>query len=268
MLIPRPAFLPSARCLLPQRKARVLCAAALLGPCLRASGKPAPLPDAPGPQWKTQSREPRTGPGPDNQFLGAHVGPSYPLVARRFDTIIHPGEHGLRLSATGKLLYAAHEQQRWFIFVPALITTGYGHAADTDPRVGSDSAGFGERLGLTMARQASDRFLGDGLYTALLHQDPRFYRQGNGPLVERGLRAVRQTYMRHNDEGPDRINASGIMGHLTASLLAMTYYPHQSASVGVAMEGFGTAVAGDMGSKLVLEFGPDALRLIFFRNKK
>jgi hypothetical protein len=34
------------------------------------------------------------------------------------------------------------------------------------------------------------------------------------------------------------------------------------------MRGFGTAVAGDMGSKLILEFGPDALRLIFFRNKK
>jgi hypothetical protein len=48
----------------------------------------------------------------------------------------------------------------------------------------------------------------------------------------------------------------------------MTYYPHNSATFGVAMEGFGTAVAGDMGSKLMLEFGPDALRLIFFRNKQ
>jgi hypothetical protein len=246
----------------------MLCAAALLGPCLPASSSPATLPEAPGPQWLTQSRQPRTGPGPDNQFLGAHVGPSYPLVAHRFDTIIHPGEHALRLSATGKLLYAAHEQQRWFILVPALITTGYGHAADSDPHVGTDSGAFGERLGLTMARQASDRFMGDGLYTALLHQDPRFYREGNGPLVHRGLRAVRQTYVRRNDEGAGRINTSGIMGHLTASLLAMTYYPHQSATVGVAMRGFGTAVAGDMGSKLMLEFGPDALRLIFFRNKK
>jgi hypothetical protein len=246
----------------------MLCAAALLGPCLRASSSPATLPETPGPQWTTQSYQPRTGPGPDNRFLGAHVGPSYPLVANRFDTIIHPGEHALRLGATDKLLYAAHEQQRWFILVPALITTGYGHAADSDPHVGTDSGAFGERLGLTMARQASDRFLGDGLYTALLHQDPRLYREGNGPLVRRGLRAVRQTYVRRNDEGADRANTSGIMGHLTASLLAMTYYPHQSATVAVAFQGFGTAVAGDMGSKLVLEFGPDALRLIFFRNKK
>ena len=249
----------------------MLCVAALLAPCLRAS--PAPPHDAPESPWKTQSRlprtqAPRTGPGPDNQFLGGHVGPSYPLVARRFDTIIHPGEHGPRLSAAGKLLYAAHEQGRWFIFVPAISTTGYGHATDSDPHVGSDGAGFGERLGLTVARQASDRFLGDGLYTALVHQDPRFYREGNGPLVDRGLRAVRQTFMRRDDEGAGRVNTSGIMGHLTASLLAMTYYPHQSATVGVAMRGFGTAVAGDMGSKLVLEFGPDALRLIFFRNKK
>jgi hypothetical protein len=261
----RPA---SARSLLPLRKARLLCAAALLGHCLPASSSPATLPDAPTPQVTAQSHEPRTGPGPDNRFLGAHVGPSYPLVAGKYDTIIHPGEHGLRLSATDKLLYAAHEQQRWFILIPALITTGYGHAADTDPHVGSDAAGFGERLGLTMARQASDRFCGDGLFAALWHQDPRFYRDGNGPIVPRGLRAVRQTFVRRDDEGADRINTSGIMGHLTASLLAMTYYPDQSATVGVAMRGFGIAVAGDMGSKLVLEFGPDALRLIFFRNKR
>jgi hypothetical protein len=268
MRLTQPASPPLARRLLPPRKARVLCAAVLLGPCLPASGTSAELPDAPAPQWTKQSHEPRTGPGPDNQFLGGHVGPSYPLVAQRFDTIIHPGEQALRLSATDKLLYAAHEQGRWFILFPALITTGYGHAVDTDPHVGSDGAGFGERLALTMVRQGTDRFMGNGLYTALFRQDPRFYREGNGPVVHRGLRAVRQTYMRRNDEGAGRVNASGILGHLTASLLAMTYYPHESATIGVAMRGFGTAVAGDMGSKLVLEFGPDTLRLIFFRNKK
>lgn len=42
----------------------------------------------------------------------------------------------------------------------------------------------------------------------------------------------------------------------------MTYYPHRSATTEVALQGF-----GDMGSRLVLEFGPDALRLIVFSNK-
>lgn len=41
----------------------------------------------------------------------------------------------------------------------------------------------------------------------------------------------------------------------------MTYYPHRSATTEVALQGFGE------GSRLVLEFGPDALRLIVFSNK-
>jgi hypothetical protein len=260
-----PALLPATHRV--RRGAVVLAVAALL-PSLRALSNTALLADAPEPQLKTQTGERMTAPGPDNRFLGAHVGPSYPLTAGKFNTIIHPGQHAPGLSAADKLVYAAREQGRWFIMVPALITTGYGHAADSDPHAGSDGAGFGERLGLTMARQATDRFSGDGLYAALFRQDPRYYREGNGPLVHRGLRAVRQTFVRRGDSGADRTNVSGILGHLTASLLAMTYYPHESANIRASMQGFGTAVAGDMGSKLVLEFGPDALRLIFFRNKR
>jgi hypothetical protein len=46
----------------------------------------------------------------------------------------------------------------------------------------------------------------------------------------------------------------------------MTYYPDARAGAGVATRGFATAVAGDMGTKLIQEFGPDLLRLTFRRN--
>jgi hypothetical protein len=230
----------------------------------RADGRADTLPDAPQPQTASTSGQ-KTGPGRDNMILQLHVGPAYPLYANKRDTIINPGEHAPALSPTDKLLYAGHEQVRWAVLMPGLISAGYGHLVDTDPHTGSDLGGFGDRLGLTMARQATDRFSGDGLFTALFHQDPRFYRAGHGPLVHRGLLAVKQTFVRLNDHGEERPSFSGLLGHATGSFLAMTYYPHQSATAAIAARGFGTAVAGDMGSKLLLEFGPDALRLAFRR---
>jgi hypothetical protein len=129
--------------------------------------------------------------------------------------------------------------------------------------------GFDERIGYNMLRQATDRLTGDGVFAAVFRQDPRFYRQANGPIVHRGLRAVRQTFMRHNSKGNggERVNASGILCHAFGSYLAMIYYPDASAGAGVATRGFATAVAGDTESKLLLEFVPDLLRLAFRRNQ-
>jgi hypothetical protein len=251
------------------RLALAVCALLALAPSCRADGPHADghegtLPDAPQPQTAVASAQ-KTGPGRDNTFLDLHVGPAYPLYANKQDTIINPGEHAPPLSATDKLLYAGHEQVRWAVILPGLISAGYGHAVDTDPHTGSDLGGFGDRLGLTVVRQATDRFSGDGIYTALFHQDPRFYRTGHGPLVHRGLLAVKQTFVRLNDSGEERPSFSGLLGHATGSFLAMTYYPHESATAPIAVRGFATAVGGDMGSKLLLEFGPDALRQAFRR---
>jgi hypothetical protein len=52
-----------------------------------------------------------------------------------------------------------------------------------------------------------------------------------------------------------------------ANCLALAYYPSVSQHASVAAKGFGIAVAGDAGSKLFTEFGPDVLRLAFRRNR-
>ena len=136
---------------------------------------------------------------------------------------------------------------------------------DTDPHTGSDLGGFGERLGLTMMRQATDRVSGDGIFAALFHQDPRFYRTGHGRYVHRGLIAVSGHTSASTTRARRGPGFSGLLGHAFGSFLAMTYYPQESATAAIAARGFGTAVAGDMGGKLLLEFGPDALRLAFRR---
>ena len=208
------------------------------------------------------------GTGRDNVVFGMHVGPAYPLHPDdKYDTYVYAGQQAEPLSARDKLIFAAHSQILPIVLVPAFFAAGWGQLIDGDPHYGTDSGAFGERLGIAMVREASDRLLGNGLLAAAFHQDPRYYRITHGPIKYRGLHAVRQTFLRRCDDGVDRVNTSGILGHAAGSFLAMTYYPESSANARVAAQGFGTAIAGDMGAKLFLEFGPDLLRLAFRRNQ-
>jgi hypothetical protein len=244
-----------------------MCALSL--PC-HANDAASGLPDAPQPNTDRTHEKAATQTahrGRDNTVFGVHVGPGYPEQANKWDTIINPGERAPHLSAVDKLVYAGHEQLQPVIFAPALLSAGWGQLTDANPHYGVDAGGFGERFGSAMLRQATDRISGDGLFPVAFHQDPRYYREGDGTYVHRGLLAIRQTFLRRSDAGTEQVNVSGILGHAAGNYLAMTYYPHVSATVGVATSGFATSVAADMGSKLIFEFGPDLLHLVFRRNQ-
>jgi hypothetical protein len=229
------------------------------------------LPDAPQPDPnRTHEKATQTSSrGRVNTVFGVHVGPGYPLEAGKWDIIINPGERPQPLSATDKVLFAMHEQAQAYVVAPAFISGGIGYIRGSDPQYGTDAGGFGERFGAALLRGETDRFTGDGLLAALFHQDPRFYREGegNGSIVHRGLSAARQALVRRNDDGQERINASGILGHAVANFVALSYYPSVSQHASVALKGFGVAVSADAGSRLVQEFGPDVLRLAFRRNQ-
>ena len=245
-----------------------LCALSL--PC-QADHAASGLPNAPQPNTDPahDKAATQTGRGRDNTVFGVHVGPVYPLEAGKWDIIINPGEQAQPLTAKDKVLFAAHEQVQPYVLAPALVSAGFGQVRGADPKYGTDAGGFGDRFGAAMLRGATDRFTGDGFLAALFHQDPRFYRegQGNDSIPHRGLNAARQTLLRHNDDGQERINASGLLGHAVANFVALAYYPSVSQHASVALRGFGIAVAADAGSKQFLEFGPDLLGLVFRRNR-
>ena len=67
---------------------------------------------------------------------------------------------------------------------------------NTDPKYGHDAGAFGEKFGAAMLRSASVRVFSDGILAAAFHQDPRYYRIGQGSIVHRGLLSARQAMIR------------------------------------------------------------------------
>ena len=111
-----------------------------------------------------------------------------------------------------------------------------------------------------MLRSASTRFFDAGVFAAVFHQDPRYYRVADGSIVHRGLRSAEQAVMRRGDNGSNQINVSGIAGRTAAAVLTLAYYPPVSQTTGVVLSTFATSIATNAGGNLVLEFMPHLAR--------
>lgn len=264
----------STRCFSPQYRAvAFLFVCVFASPATRkaAAASNDELPSAPAVQTAVQTGAPAAASSDatrqQHSFLGIPLGPKYPAEARKWDLLIDSTQHAPPLSRIDTLEYALREQSRPLVLVPAFVAAGYGQWKDANPHYGVDSGAFGERLGTAALRQASDRLMGDGALAALFRQDPRFYRQGSGPIRQRTFGAIRQTFLRRTGaQQQPRINASGIIGHAFGSALTLAYYPRASDHVSDAAASFGTAIAGDVESKVLLEFLPDLARLSLHRN--
>lgn len=178
---------------------------------------------------------------------------------RKWAQYVDPGERVPRLSTHDKMVFWLHEEARPWSAGPALLSAGWGQLTDGSPDYGSDSAAFGERLGAALLRQASFRFFSSSLFPAVDGEDPRYYRKAEGSIRSRAIWAAERVLITQRDSGDHSVNFSLMVGHLAASELTMAWYPRASANEGVALETWGTSLAGAVGNNMFLEFWPDVV---------
>lgn len=196
--------------------------------------------------------------------------PSYtsPFAPSKWYGVIDPGEKVPPLYARDKMLFWAHEEISPVGWVPVFTSAGYEQLMNSDPKYGSDSGAFGERLGAGFLRVTSFRFFSDSLLPTLTREDPRYFRKAYGSVKVRGIYAMERVFVAQRDNGTHSFNYSDIFGHLGGAALTMTYYPHPSANWTEVMEVWGVSLAGDAGGKLFLEFWPDVRDDVFHHRKR
>ena len=195
------------------------------------------------------------------QLPGSPAAPSttVPPSKRLWSQVVEPEVPYRRLDSRDKFIFQLHENFRTASLIPLFVSAGTSQGWDNAPHYGSDKAGFGERLGAAALRQASMRFLSDGLMPALLREDPRYFRKAHGGYAARGLYAASRAFVSQRDSGKSGINYANITGHLLAMGLTMTYYPHQDTNGGTVFRGTALSLLGSAGNNLFLEFIPDVL---------
>lgn len=221
----------------------------LLFPALLASAQtPSTLPDAPRPALVAAA-----APVPPQSVTPSH--------ARRFRwrPYVNPGRPHHPLTAREKMNFWLHLETVPYSPAPAFISAAFEQGIDGNPKFGTDSGAFGERLGAAFVRDASMRFFVGSAFPVLFREDPRYYRVAQGRIVTRGLQAGEQALVTRTDSGKLTPNYSDLLGHLAACALTPLYYPPPSANGRVVMEAWATSIAGDAGNNLLLEFVPSLM---------
>jgi len=229
-----------------------------------ANNDDAILPDAPQPTVDVRAVLPPVAFRVRQQRLSSSV-PQTP--AARLAKYIGSNQRTARLSAKEKLELSGWEQVQPYAFATQFMGAGWEHLIDSNPQYGSDSGGFGERLGAAALLQNSRAILSDGIMTAIFRQDPRYYRQGHRPVKQRLYYAAERVFIIRSDEGKYQPNYSQLLGNFVATALTMTYYPAVSATWPRTVKGYGISLAAEALGNEIHEFTPVIRRVVFHHHR-
>lgn len=148
------------------------------------------------------------------------------------------------------------------------FTAGIAQANNAPSAYGQGAAGYGKRFGASYADQASAGFFSSFLLASLLHEDPRYYRQGSGPFRQRFAHALIRPVVTYKDDDGRTFNWCGTLGSLAASGLANAYYPEEDRGAGKTFSRFALGIPFSVIDHLVDEFGPDLQHMVAPRKKR
>lgn len=227
-------------------------------PAIAGNHTEATLPDAPEPVVSATPLQPA-----QQQTTQQPSQSAPPRQAPRLAKYIGTNQQTVRLSPKEKLELSGWEQLQPYAFATQLMAAGWEQLLDSNPKYGTDSGAFGERLGAAALLQNSRALLSDGILASIFRQDPRYYRQGTRTTKQRILHAMVRVVVIRTDAGNNAPNYSQLIGNAGATALTMAYYPAGSATWSKTGKGYGISlVEGALGNE-IHEFTPELKRLVF-----
>lgn len=134
-----------------------------------------------------------------------------------------------------------------------LVLSAADQGADT-PNYQQGWLGFGQRVGANAADGFSNIMIGGYLLPSVLHQDPRYFYQGEGPVRSRVWHAVEHPFVCKGDNGKMQVNFSSMGGDLGSSALSNLYYPNSNRGASLVFTNFAISTVERMVSALAQEF--------------
>ena len=133
------------------------------------------------------------------------------------------------------------------------LVAGIRQAADS-PNLQQGAKGYGQRYGLTAANGLTSLMIGGAILPSLLHQDPRYFYQGEGTKKSRILHALSYPFICPSDNGRMQPNYSSLGGDLASAALSNAYYPQSDRGASLVLGNFAIGIAEHMASALAQEF--------------
>jgi hypothetical protein len=166
-----------------------------------------------------------------------------------------------------RLMFSTEKDPATFGF--SMLVALIGQAEGSHPAYGGGIGGYGKRLGQNYADTFDGAFWGNAVLPSLWHQDPRYFRLGQGPPMHRILYALSTNIRaKHDGTGKWEPNYSNLVGNLISGGISNLYLPANERGVGSTFEGaFLVTAEGGVGSMLE-EFWPDFIHYLQRRKQR
>ncbi|HEY2471746.1 MAG TPA: hypothetical protein VGI45_28430 [Terracidiphilus sp.] len=140
--------------------------------------------------------------------------------------------------------------------IKAVFVSGFELAAHTGPDFATNGWGpFGERVGYNALGISTTTFFNTAFVPALVHQDPRFFPLGEGPVKTRVMWAVRSEFVGFGDDGHAMPNYANLVGFGLSSILANAYTPRGSRGYEDTIKRYVIKIGVSAGMNVGREFG-------------
>lgn len=217
-------------------------------------------PDAPAPKAAPSSpAESPSAPQDDNpkRILG---------IIPNFQTKNDTPQDQAPLTVKEKYVLAWHQSVDISAHFGNAFQAALQQASDGQPHYGQGWGPYAQRFGAAEADQATSSFFIFGLLPHVLHDDPRYFRKGNGRVWYRIQYAATRTVISRKDSGDPTFNAPQVVGQLLQQGISTAYYPQQDRSVSGVFQNWGINLAYNSAYNVLKEFYPDFLRIAFHRH--
>lgn len=182
---------------------------------------------------------------------------------------IQPGWQAPPLNAHSKVVQTLHDLYTPESFLGFLVAAGYSQGVNGQPDYGVDRGAFGERLGAAAIRDSSQDLFTGAVFAPMLHQDPRYYIEGDGySAAHRTLYAVTRSLITRRDDGKQTLNTSLLLGYAAAAALTNAYYPQSERTAKDSARTYGASIGGAALGFVFHEFIGDALEVAHLRKQR
>lgn len=163
------------------------------------------------------------------------------------------------LTPRGKLSIAWDDATDRAIFLQTAVLSGIGQATNSNPSFGQGLQGYAKRFGTTYGDFAIENMTTEGLFPVLFHQDPRYFRRGEGTNRSRLAYAMSRLFVTRGDSGLSQFNYSEVIGAAASVAISNAYYP-DGRTVGNNIGRYSEQLGFDAASNVLKEFWPSLKR--------
>jgi hypothetical protein len=181
--------------------------------------------------------------------------PNYKTV-EKMNSVYQP------ISTRTKFMIASKDSFDWPEFFVAGAMSGLNQMTEQNPEWGQGVQGFAKRYGASMADQIISNYLTEAILPSVLHDDPRYFRLGQGSAMHRIAHALSWVIISKTDSNHNTLNVPELLGSGASAAIGMMYYPAEERTGSSVRDRFVTQVSFDAASSVLKEYWPDIRNLL------